>query len=108
MELPILKYLPLPEDARRIVIQFLRKPHPTAVLIKQLTFERFPNDGDMLAYWNAPIWPFGYSVRGDTIRRSDPYNPRVLRKIREFRFHLDEHTGEYPKKRWRTDQDDVE
>ena len=39
MELPILQYLPLPDDARRIVLQFLRKHHPTAVMIKELVFE---------------------------------------------------------------------
>ena len=39
MELPILQYLPLPEDARRIVLQFLRKHHPTAAIIKEIYFE---------------------------------------------------------------------
>ena len=40
MELPILLQLPLPEDARRIVLRFLRKPHPTALLINELIFTR--------------------------------------------------------------------
>ena len=38
MELPILLLTPLPESAVKLVTQFLRKPHPCAVLIKQLTF----------------------------------------------------------------------
>ena len=40
MELPILQYLPLSDDARKIVLKFLWTPHPTAVLIKTLTFLR--------------------------------------------------------------------
>ena len=39
MELPILQYLPVPEDARRIVLEFLRKHHPTAAIIKEIYFE---------------------------------------------------------------------
>ncbi len=38
MELPILLLTPLPESAVKLVTQFLRKPHPCAMLIKQLTF----------------------------------------------------------------------
>ena len=40
MELPILLLTPLPESAIKLVTQFLRKPHPCALLIKQLTFFR--------------------------------------------------------------------
>ena len=40
MEFPVLKHLRMSDDARRIVIQFLRTPHPTACLMKTLTFER--------------------------------------------------------------------
>ena len=40
MELTVLKYLPLEDVPRRIVYEFLRKHHPTAALIKELTFER--------------------------------------------------------------------
>ena len=40
MELPILSHLPLSEIPRRIVLQFLRKPHPTALLINSLSFAR--------------------------------------------------------------------
>ena len=40
MELPILLLTNLPESAIRLVTQFLRKPHPCALLIKQLTFFR--------------------------------------------------------------------
>ena len=39
MELPILQYLALPEGVRRIVLRFLRKPHPTALLINELEFD---------------------------------------------------------------------
>ena len=46
MERPVLRYLPilrnLPnhDEPRRIVLEFLRKPHPLAALIQTLTFER--------------------------------------------------------------------
>ena len=40
MELPILLLTNLPESAIRLVTQFIRKPHPCALLIKQLTFFR--------------------------------------------------------------------
>ena len=81
MELPILQYLPLPDDARRIVLQFLRTPHPTAVLIKQLTFHRTPRV---------------LHITGDTIRHGDNSNRRLLRKLPVLRFFLEENTGEYP------------
>ena len=41
MELPILQYLTLPEGVRRIVLRFLRKPHPTALLIGELKFDDY-------------------------------------------------------------------
>ena len=40
MELPILLLTPLPESAVKLVTQFLRKPHPCAMLIKQLKFSQ--------------------------------------------------------------------
>ena len=40
MEYPVLKFLFLPENANMIVKQFLRMPHPTAKLIKELGFEQ--------------------------------------------------------------------
>ena len=40
MEFPILRELPLPDSCVKIVTQFLREPHPTAMLIKELRFRR--------------------------------------------------------------------
>ena len=41
MESPVLLELPLPAPCRKLVTQFLRPgPHPTAILIKRLTFLR--------------------------------------------------------------------
>ena len=41
MEFPVLLELPLPAPCRKLVTQFLRPgPHPTAILIKRLTFLR--------------------------------------------------------------------
>ena len=66
MELPILKYLPLPEDARRIVLQFLRKHHPTTALIKEIHFENIRDvfeDGTVYA---------SLMVTGDAVRLGGP------------------------------------
>ena len=38
MELPVLLLTTLPESAIKLVTQFLRKPHPCALMIKELTF----------------------------------------------------------------------
>ena len=38
MELPVLLLTTLPEFAIKLVTQFLRKPHPCALMIKELTF----------------------------------------------------------------------
>ena len=65
MELLTLQYLPLQEETRRIVLTFLRKVHPTALLIKELTFERL---------WAEEIFAepdnhtYGFLVRGGTFR----------------------------------------
>ena len=40
MELPILLLTNLPDSAIKLVTRFLWKPHPCALLIKQLTFFR--------------------------------------------------------------------
>ena len=40
MELTVLNHLRLSDIPRKIVLQFLRKPHPTALLIKSISFER--------------------------------------------------------------------
>ena len=37
---PVVNYLQLPEEVMHIIDLFLRKPHPTAVLIAELTFVR--------------------------------------------------------------------
>ena len=39
MEFPVLLELPLQTIPRRIITQFLRAPHPTAVMIKDLSFD---------------------------------------------------------------------
>ena len=41
MEFPVLNELHLPEACIRLITQFAREPHPTAVLIKSLQFRRF-------------------------------------------------------------------
>ena len=91
MELPILQLLPgpLPMDAIRIITQFLRKPHPTAEMIKALEF--VPHQ-------------CGFALLGATLRfhQVNTYPPRYIRgpiseevqmtMVRWFEY--DEDTGE--------------
>ena len=66
MELPILQYLHLPEAARRIVLQFLRKHHPDAAIIKEIYFENIRDvfeDGTVYA---------SLIVMGDAVRHRSP------------------------------------
>ena len=85
MEFPILQRLPLPQTAIRMVTEFLREPHPTAVMIKAVHFDHYP--------WGFALW-------GDAIRyhRQNVYPPRFCRgkpantmRVSEF----DEETGEF-------------
>ena len=99
MELPILQYLPLSDDARRIVLKFLWTPHPIAVLIKKLTFERHISNLTALELWDHPTGRMsGYYIQGGAFRkRSCKWDPRSrCYTSDEFRFDLDEVTGEYP------------
>ena len=66
MEFPILQKLRLPETAIRMVTEFLRKPHPTAALIKALHFDHYP---------------WGFALSGDAIRchRQNVYPQRFCR-----------------------------
>ena len=99
MELPILQYLPLSDDARRIVLKFLWTPHPTAVLIKGLTFDRHVSTLSILDLWDHPEEPMsGYYVRGGAFRkRSCTWDPQSrCYTSSNFHFDLDEITGEYP------------
>ena len=99
MELPILQYLPLPDDVRRIVLKFIRKPHPIAVLIKELTFDRHVSNLTPLELWDHPTERMsGYYVQGGAFRkRSCEWVPRShCYTASYFHFDLDEITGEYP------------
>jgi hypothetical protein len=80
MELPILKHLPMPDVAVRLVTQFLRKPHPAVAMIKALTFSRYSN---------------GFSIIGETVRyhRMNTFPPKYCRvnvatvlRMRQFNF----------------------
>ena len=94
MELPILKYLPLSDDAQRIVLRFLRKPHPIACLIQALTFE-------------YQTWEFDDDSTRDFLVISGPH----LRILRENVFHSvlrRTHRGKYITPRLRTLMQDEE
>ena len=123
MEFPILTLMPLPQPAIQLVTQFLQPgQHPTAVLIKALTFnhqdaqeinveDREPHiyaclyvagPGVRIKDLSTP-WPHKYVVR----HQYTAYNPRwsAHDTIYSISFSYDEITGEqnlYP------DDEDVE
>ena len=75
MEFHVLNELHLPDSCIRLITQFLREPHPTAVLIGELSFHRYlepawlvPSDGDRLT-----LAVGGYSVRTVQEIYSPPY-----------------------------------
>ena len=93
MEFPVLNELHLPEACIRLITQFAREPHPTAVLIKSLQFRRFR------AGYNETLnchYPRCLEVRGAAI------TPRGQFKIDWFNFEYDRVTGE----KHRYDDDD--
>ena len=117
MEFPILTLLPLPLPAIRLVTQYLRQPHPTALLIKPLKFLRHDaqdscDDGDEDEFGYEPRifasltvhgrgirikdlstpWPHSYVVR----HRITPFNTWNEAYTRRFNlwFSYDDITGE--------------
>lgn len=64
MEFPIVDRLPLPMTCKKMVVEFLREPHPTAVLMKKLTFGRRESTQDPGQFW--------LTVQGDGVQFKDP------------------------------------
>ena len=115
MEFPILRAMPLPPPAMRLVTQFLQPgTHPTALLIKALTFERWDaqesdddedyghqhrhhgrlvvtGPGVRIKDLSTP-YPHTYVVR----TRYTAFNPRwsAWETTYTLGFSYDEHTGE--------------
>ena len=122
MELPILNYLPLQDGPRRIVLQFLRKPHPTAVIIKFLRFERHDAQDSMSdeEFGHESFIPACLIIRGYGIRmrdlstwppafvtrhRATPYADFHRRNgVWNLGFRYDDQTGEP----WHESDDEVE
>ena len=103
MEFPVLQELPLPALCVKLVTQFLREPHPAAMLIQKLTFEHdeqaWDEDDDDervhieltvkgpgLRQLNQSLWPPRYVVWP---KRNANY-PHPFRQY----FVFDELTGE--------------
>ena len=63
---PVVNYLPkLPDEALHIIDLFLRKPHPTAVMIAELTFRRdFYEDGIEIGYFVENLPAMRYTRKG--------------------------------------------
>ena len=97
MEFPVLLELPLPAPCRKIVTQFLREPHPTALLIGRLSFRRYRDNVNLGTFPTIPT----LSVYGDEIRRiQDLYLPPYYRRncITQS-YSFDEESGECIKRR---------
>ena len=104
MEFPFLLKLPLSEIPLQIVSQFLRRPHPAALLIKQLQFYRILDRRHTFLEGTPAL-----SIEGDTVRRIDLSTspPRYVQNP-ELRFQtycFDLESGEYsgfPMRRYNT------
>ena len=92
MELPILLLTNLPESAIRLVTQFLRKPHPCALLIKQLTFFRSErlvmSSGKLVSILSVDTsdikWTYNFMYYVDT---SEPFYVPARRAIYRVNWH---------------------
>ena len=76
MELPILNLLPLPQTAIQMVTRFLRKPHPTALLIKELDFwhmETLMNFETSGIFMETMLVVRGYTLRTKRDCGANPY-----------------------------------
>ena len=79
MELPILLLTTLPESAIKLVTQFLRKPHPCAMLIKQLTFYQtgilsMSPVGRRFTVLNVELGKYTYRFRYDGLTGDPAYS----------------------------------
>ena len=93
---PVVNYLQLPEEVLHIIDLFLRKPHPTAVMIANLTFRReFWEDGVEIGYFveNLPVMryntegynsfsPLKYWEDGESVETGEAERLR-LRRLQE-------------------------
>jgi hypothetical protein len=86
MEFPILEELSLPLTAIRIVTEFLREPHPTAAMIKDVLFQQYE--------WGSLV--SGKTVRCHVGNRHPPKYMKVSAKIVcMLKFVFDPYTGEF-------------
>ena len=106
MELPILLMLPLPVGTIRTVTQFLWKPHPTALLIKELYFHRCR----ALDTWNHLTVPPYLQVGGNAVRAKCVNAPYPLLHetqadgiVDHISFAYDSVTGEHIPFPWQLD-----
>ena len=93
MEFPVLNKLYLPDSCIRLITQFAREPHPTAVLIKSLQFQRFKAGYTEILHCH---YPRRLEVRGAAITPRGPF------EIDWFKLEYDRLTGE----KHRYDDDD--
>ena len=107
MEIPVLHMLPLPNECRRIVEKFVFEPHPTAKLLKKLSF-----DHTFECYMPCEDFfePPSLIVGGTGLVRlnCDHWPPKFVREMPMYSkstdtyftlsylsFSYDEHTGNY-------------
>ena len=85
MEFPILNELQLPETCIKLISQFAREPHPTALLMRSMQFQR------LRAGYNQNLgchYPACLNVRGSLKRGFNPF------KLDFMKFEYDRLTGE--------------
>ena len=90
MEFPVLNGLNLPETCIRLITQFAREPHPTAVLIKSLQFRRFKAGYTEILHCH---YPRRLEVRG-SMRGSITIRGRNMFLIDQINLFYDRLTGE--------------
>ena len=91
---PVVNYLQLPEEVLHIIDLFLRKPHPTAVLIAAISFERLSGPlegylclvyGRTVTFMGCNVIPFNYVMPfGECPRTIVPATERLERLKNNF------------------------
>ena len=102
---PVVKYLPkLPDEALHIIDLFLRKPHPTAVMIAETSFRRLNgvNGKETVYIVHGPLMRFGGGCNAIVFRyyelNGECYSTRQIarRRIRDIadQFYRDQRIAE--------------
>ena len=93
---PVVNYLQLPEEVLHIIDLFLRKPHPTAVLIAAISFMRLNGPleeglclvyGRTVTFMGCNVIPFNYVMPFGECPKTQKIAKKRLRDIRKHFLH---------------------